>query len=84
MIDSNLNDARSFLVSLIEEGLASKEGGNKRATELAFKILLLLGIVRSNVEDLLMAATLLDRVKDNQAVDLRIELEILLKENMQA
>jgi arginine repressor len=83
MIDSNLNDARSFLVSLIEEGLV--EGGNKkRATELAFKILLLLGIVRSNVEDLLMAATLMDRLKDEQTVDLRIELEILLKENMQA
>jgi hypothetical protein len=84
MIDSNLNDARSFLVSLIEEGLAANGGGNKRATELAFKILLLLGIVRSNVEDLLMAATLLDRLKEEQAVDLRIELEILLKENMQA
>jgi hypothetical protein len=83
MIDSNLNDARSFLVSLIEEGLANG-GGNKRATELAFKILLLLGIVRSNVEDLLMAATLLDRLKEDQSVDLRIELEILLKENMQA
>jgi hypothetical protein len=83
MIDSNLNDARSFLVSLIEEGL-SKSDGNKRATELAFKILLLLGIVRSNVEDLLMAATLLDRLKDGVTVDLRIELEILLKEGMQA
>jgi hypothetical protein len=82
MIDSNLNDARSFLVSLIEEGIANASGSNKRATELSFKILLLLGIVRSNVEDLLMAATLLDRLKDNQTVDLRMELEILLKDNM--
>ena len=63
MIDSNLNDARSFLVSLIEEGLAAEGKGNKRATELAFKILLLLGIVRSNVEDLLMVATFMDRLK---------------------
>ena len=31
-----------------------------------------------------MAATLLDRLKDDQTVDLRIELEILLKESMQA
>lgn len=55
MIDSNLNDARGFLVSLIEDG------SNKRAVDLAFKILLLLGIVRSNVEDLLIVATLLDK-----------------------
>ena len=81
MIDSNLNDARNFLVQLIDEGLLSGESGNKRATELSFKILLLLGIVRSNVEDLLMVATLLDRLQDNIAVDLRIELEILLKES---
>jgi hypothetical protein len=56
MIDSNLNDARSFLVSIIEE-----KSSSKRATELAFKILLLLGIVRSNVEDLLIVSTLLDK-----------------------
>jgi hypothetical protein len=65
MIDSNLNDARSFLVSIIEE-----KSSSKRATELAFKILLLLGIVRSNVEDLLIVSTLLDKHQDNQ-VDLR-------------
>ena len=65
MIDSNLNDARSFLVSLIEESISNAGSGNKRATELSFKILLLLGIVRSNVEDFLMVATLLDRLKDS-------------------
>ena len=65
MIDSNLNDARSFLVSIIEE-----KSSSKRATELAFKILLLLGIVRSNVEDLLIVSTLLDKHQENQ-VDLR-------------
>ena len=73
MIDSNLNDARSFLVSLIEEG-----GAAPRAIELAFKILLLLGIVRSNVEDLLIVATLLE--KHHATVDLRQELDTLLKE----
>jgi hypothetical protein len=31
-----------------------------------------------------MAATLLDKLKDDATVDLRIELEILLKEGMQA
>jgi len=41
MIDSNLNDARQFLVQIIEDSSA-----NKRAVELAYKIILLLGIVR--------------------------------------
>jgi hypothetical protein len=74
MIDSNLNDARSFLVGIIEDG-----SSNKRAVELAFKIILLLGIVRSNVEDFLLVATLLD--KHNISVDLRQELEILKDES---
>lgn len=64
MIDSNLNDARSFLVSLIED-----PASNKRAVELAFKIIFLLGQVRSNVEDLLLVATLLGKHKTE--VDLR-------------
>ena len=42
---------------------------------MAFKILLLLGVVRSNVEDLLIVSTLLD--KHNIQVDLRQELELL-------
>ncbi|CDW73494.1 UNKNOWN [Stylonychia lemnae] len=74
MIDSNLNDARSFLVSIIED-----QSSAKRAVELAFKILLLLGVVRSNVEDLLLVATLLE--KHNAQVDLRQELELLKEES---
>lgn len=70
MIDSNLNDARQFLVQIIEDSSA-----NKRAVELAYKIILLLGIVRSNVEDFIIVATLLD--KHNSQVDLRQELEII-------
>lgn len=73
MIDSNLNDARGFLVNIIED-----KASNPRAVELAFKIILLLGIVRSNVEDFLLVATLLD--KHNISVDLRSELEILKDE----
>lgn len=73
MIDSNLNDARSFLVNIIEDAQSAK-----RAVELAYKILLLLGIVRSNVEDLLLVSTLL--MKYNAQVDLRQELELLKEE----
>ena len=65
MIDSNLNDARGFLISIIEDASYT----NNRAVELAFKILVLLGVVRSNVEDLLLVSTLLD--KHNIKVDLR-------------
>lgn len=74
MIDSNLNDARSFLVSIIED-----KSSVPRAVELAFKILLLLGVVRSNVEDLLLVSTLLD--KHNAQVDLRQELELLKEDS---
>jgi hypothetical protein len=73
MIDSNLNDARSFLVSIIED-----KNANKRAVELAVKIIFLLGVVRSNVEDLLLVATLLDKFKVE--VDLRQEMDLLKEE----
>ena len=74
MIDSNLNDARSFLVSIIED-----KNSAPRAVELAFKIIFLLGQVRSNVEDLLLVATLLDKHKAQ--VDLRAELEMVKEED---
>ena len=75
MIDSNLNDARSFLVSIIEDPTIT----DKRAIELAFKIILLLGVVRSNVEDLIIVATLLD--KHSARVDLRSELIDMVKDD---
>ena len=54
MIDANLNDARSFLVGIIED-----KTSQPRALELAYKIIILLGVVRANVEDLLIVASLL-------------------------
>ena len=74
MIDSNLNDARAFLVSIIED-----KNSAPRAIELGYKIIFLLGLVRSNVEDFLIVATLLDKYKPN--VDLRTELELLKEED---
>ena len=74
MIDQNLNDARSFLVSIIEDPKS-----DQRSIELSFKIILLLGLVRSNVEDFLLVATLLDQQKGQ--VDLRAELELLKQEH---
>jgi hypothetical protein len=43
---------------------------------------MLLGIVRSNVEDLLIVATLLEQTKEN--VDIRTELDILMKSSGQS
>ena len=73
MIDSNLNDARNFLVTVIED-----KDSSKRAVELAYKIIFMFGISRSNVEDFLVISTLLD--KHNSKVDLRYELELLKEE----
>jgi hypothetical protein len=56
MIDSNLNDARSFLVGIIED-----KSSAKRAVELSYKIIFLLGVARSNVEDFMLVSTLLDK-----------------------
>lgn len=75
MIDSNLNEARTFLLSIIQDG----EGSPKRALELSAKLILLIAIARSNVEDLLIVISLLD--KDDFQVDLRPELELLKTED---
>ena len=74
MIDSNMNDARSFLVGIIED-----KSSEPRAVELAFKIILLLGQVRSNVEDLLLVATLLNQ--EGRKIDLRNELELFKEDH---
>lgn len=74
MIDANLNDARAFLVSVIENS-----NNPERAIELSFKIILLIGIARSNIEDLLIVATLVD--KQQPHFDLRQELAQLRDES---
>jgi len=53
--DANLNDARSFLTTLIED-----KSTPFPAVQLSYKIIVRLGIVRSNPEDYLVAISLLD------------------------
>ena len=82
MIDANMNEARAFLISIIDEYYT--EGNNQdpiknQILELIFKNIILMGIVRSNVEDLLLVATLLD--KYNIKIDLREEMEILSRDD---
>lgn len=54
MIDQNLNDARTFLVSIILD-----KTSDARTRELSMKLIFLLGLARSNVEDFLIVAQLL-------------------------
>jgi hypothetical protein len=67
-IDANLNEARAFLLSVLEDPTSSP-----KAVELAGKTIFLLGLARSSVEDLLLTASHLD--KDKLSIDLREELQ---------
>ena len=75
-MDANLNEARRFLLSVVED-----QSSPKRATELAARIIVLLAQARSSVEDLLILGNLLD--SPNFSVDIRQELESFLESNSQ-
>lgn len=75
MLDHNLNDAREFLIGIIKD-----QNNPKRTIELSFKILMILGQVRSNVEDLLIVATLLEKFGKEQ-VDLSIDFHNFKSDN---
>lgn len=70
-IDASLNDARSFLIEIIQNG----EG---RVACLAYKILFLIGLARSCVEDMLLICTFLFNEKRPE-IDLRDEIQMLKK-----
>jgi len=69
-LDASLNTVRAFLVELIN--------GNedKKVVTLAFKLIFMLGLARSSVEDFLVLVSLLSD-KKHMDVDLRDELKIL-------
>jgi hypothetical protein len=56
MIDQNINEARSFLNSIVQDSSSPQ-----RAIELASKIIFQFSLARSNVEDILVTASILDR-----------------------
>ena len=72
MIDSNLNDARNFLAKLIEDAKT-----DDKVRELSLKIILRLGICRSNAEDFLVVTSFLSKSK--ASFDLREEIADLVK-----
>jgi hypothetical protein len=68
-LDVNLNEARSFLLSVALDPTSPAE-----AVSLAAKSIFLLGLARSNIEDLLLSLETLE-IRPN--VDLRSELEMI-------
>jgi hypothetical protein len=68
MIDQNINEARSFLNSIVQDASSPQ-----RAIELASKIIFQFSLARTNVEDILVTASILDRVQ----VDLRSDFEAI-------
>ena len=71
MIDENINNARNFLFSVLED-----KSTPKRAKELAGKMLALIGFARSNVEDLLLLVSIID--KTGLDIDIRSDIESLV------
>lgn len=68
--DVNLNEARTFLLEVIND-----KTNSERMVQLAHKIILLIGVARSSVEDLLVLCSTLQSSKN--PVDLRPELRRL-------
>jgi hypothetical protein len=74
VLDSSLNEARTFLVELIKD-----QGAEQQVVVLAHKALFMLALARASVEDLLVLCSALtdsERSK-NSAIDLRMELRVL-------
>ena len=67
MIDQNINEARSFLNSIIND-----PSSPVRAIELASKIIFQFSLARTNVEDILITANILDK---DLPIDLRSDFE---------
>ena len=76
-MDQNLNIARDFLLEEINEvasGSSPLTPEYIKYAEIAVKIIMMLGIVRSNVEDYLIILTVIQKLKD---VDLSDEIQLI-------
>lgn len=70
-LDASINNGRSFLLDLIKNGTTTQ-------ANLSYKILLLIGLARANVEDLLLVCSFLTEEK-RDGIDLREEIQVLKK-----
>lgn len=57
--DQSINEARLFLTSILEDPKQT----NIKVKEIALKIILVIGIMRANVEDLTLAINIMDQHK---------------------
>lgn len=70
-LDASINNGRAFLLDLIKNGTTTQ-------ASLSYKILLLIGLARANVEDLLLVCFLLSE-ETRDGIDLREEILVLKK-----
>lgn len=76
-MDQNLNIARDFLLEEIDSivsGSTSPTHEQRNFAEIATKIIMMLCILRSNVEDYLIILTVIDKLQD---VDLSDEIKLI-------
>ena len=76
-MDENLNIARDFLLEEIDSivsGSTTPTQEQRNFAEIATKIIMMLGILRSNVEDYLIILTVIDKLPD---VDLSDEIKLI-------
>jgi hypothetical protein len=57
--DQSINEARTFLTSILED----QKQTDMKVKEIALKLLLVIGIMRANVEDLTLAINIMDQQK---------------------
>jgi hypothetical protein len=72
LLEARLNEARAFLLELIDD-----QRSDEIVISLACKTLLMLGRMRHNLEDFLIVNSILQRKNPSFAIDLRDELRIL-------
>lgn len=77
MTDAAMAEARNFIESIAKKA-ASSASGDSQLINLCVRLILRMGIVRENPEDLLIADRLLNIENISKVVDLREEIKIIL------
>lgn len=80
ILDATLNDARAFILELIEE----KKGSDPEVVHESMRLLMSLAVARQSVEDLLTVSSLLGDKTVAKDVDLRQEIHRMLQDAGQA
>jgi hypothetical protein len=76
MTDAALAEARNFIKSVVDRA-GQSPSGDPQLINLCIRLILRIGIARSNPEDLLIADRLLNNENISKVVDLREEIKII-------